>query len=250
MRQEDWVIETGDGHKIYGITDFADDSKKSEKCLCLVHGLTGGADEYILKTAANFFRDRGYDVIRFNLYYWEKSARRLSECTLQTHAADLNRVLEAKAAGYQKIFLSGHSYGGPTIMIAQPKQVTALSLWDPTFDFPRLFNDGDFFKEMNGLKLLNGGCETLVNDAFIEEATTRYGIEESLALSEALSAVPIQVIAAAGRDAIFAKDQYSWHSKGHPLNERQFVEGADHCFHRGNSLDELLGLAYHWFERS
>ncbi|MCB9963396.1 MAG: hypothetical protein H6857_00440 [Rhodospirillales bacterium] len=92
MRQEDWVIETGDGHKIYGITDFADDSKKSEKCLCLVHGLTGGADEYLLKTAA---------------------------CVCKVHS----------------------------------------------------------------------------------------------------------------------------------LNERQFVEGADHCFHRGNSLDKLLGLASHWFER-
>jgi len=248
MRQEEWRIKTNDHHNIYGVTDYALEDKSSQKCLILVHGLSGGANEYHIKSAANFFVAKGYDVIRFNLYYWDKGARQLSECTLQTHALDLNTVISNKANTYPKLFLSGHSYGGPTIMVAQPKIATALSLWDPSFDLPNVFSKNDFDRT-HDLNIWRTGVEKILGDDFVEEITSRYNQQECLELSESLSTVPIQVIAAGGEDAIYWKDKYSWHSAGHKLNERRIIKDADHCFFRKNTLQDVLDYSHAWFEK-
>ena len=125
MQEWRWHIPTADGHQIYGCTNSLE-SVSPDRAIILVHGLTGNMNEYHHKTAAHFFIKHKYDVIRFNLYSDMPKSRSLSACTLQTHAADLNTVLEQKAKTYRKIFLAGHSYGGPTIMIAQPRRAAVV----------------------------------------------------------------------------------------------------------------------------
>ncbi len=247
MRQEEWAIDTDDGYKIYGISDLASHQGHADKCLVLVHGLSGHANEYHIKTAANFFVSKGYDVIRFHLYSSENQGRNIKNCTLQTHAADLNAVLAHKANIYSKLYIAGHSYGGPTIMTAQPEKAAALSLWDPSFDFPKLFKDRSDFVYQDDFIIWSGAIDKILGKAFMHEALTRYDAKECLSLSKSLSGVPIQVLTA--EDCIYVDDKYSWHSAGHAMNERHIIKGADHCFYRGNTLNDVLELSYQWFEK-
>ncbi|MCB9988568.1 MAG: alpha/beta hydrolase [Rhodospirillales bacterium] len=244
IREEKWTIPTGDGHLIYGVTNYAYEDKPSDKCIVIVHGLTGHVNEYLHVRAAHYFPEKGYDVIRISLYPGEKG-RRLVECTLQTHAADLNTVLKEKTKGYKKIFPVGHSYGGTTVMFAQPQQAAAICLWDPSFDLGQVWDDAI---ERDGMIILPYGCDIIAGRDMYEEAF-RYGVDECLALSKSLD-VPIRVIHAGHEEeAVYFKADKSYHSAGHPLNERKIVDGADHCFNNGDTCDTLLDYTYEWFER-
>lgn len=248
MRQEDWTIKTKDSHKIYGFTDFA--SENADKCLVLVHGLTGHMNEYLQKSAANHFSDNGYDVFRFNLYHWAESARKINECTLETHAEDLNTVLKDKTKGYSRVYLAGHSYGGPTIMVAQPENVSAISLWDPSFDLPNIIGKDIGDREIEGGYIMDSGVPWLCGEGMLSEMKTRYDTKECLSLSEALSNIPLQVVTAASPDhAVYHKETYSWNDKGHPDNERIFIDDADHCFLRGNTMHDLFEHTHSWFQK-
>lgn len=245
-RYEEWQIKAPDGITIYGVTDYAFEDRPSDKALVLVHGLTGHINEYHMKGAANYFSAHGYDVIRFNLYPGG-DGRHLIDTNLQDYASDLNTVLKSKTNTYNKIFIAGHSYGGPTIMIAQPDTATALSLWDPTFDLSTRFAKGRFiFEQQGALNIWKRGVDVVLGDKLINEYRDRYDAEECLALSRNIAHVPIQVIAA---DEANGSDPQSWHSAGHADNHRHIIQNCDHCFWRGRTFDEVLDLSHQWFER-
>lgn len=244
-RYEEWQLKTPDGYIIHGETDFAVEGQRSDKVLVLVHGLTGHMAEYHIKGAANYFSSYGYDVIRFNLYDGD-GGRCLTDCTLQTHASDLNQVLAEKAQNYQKLFIAGHSYGGPTIMIAQPGQATALSLWDPAFNLPSVIGSDHLrVEKQDGYYIWRKAVEVVLGIPMIEERRDRYDTDECLELSKAISEVPIQVIAA---DQGYGGDVYSWHSAGHEKNHRHVIDNADHCFWRGDVFNQVLDKTHQWFE--
>jgi len=184
MDETRWTITARDGATIHGRRNAT--REKTDSCVVMVHGLTGNMQEYQHKAGAVFFAVQGFDVFRFDLYGEEDGARRLRDCTLPTHAADLQDVLAAKAAGYKKIFLIGHSYGGPTIMLAQPQQATAISLWDPSFDLPRLWSMMPAFQE-NGYCIEGRGLEVLMNPAMQTEIHL-YDRENCLALARTIDA--------------------------------------------------------------
>jgi predicted alpha/beta-fold hydrolase len=83
-------LKTGDGHVIHGTLNTG--TKTSKILVIFVHGLTGHQHEHNFHTAASQFPKKGVDVFRFSLYTDEKGGRRLSACTIQTHAEDLNIV--------------------------------------------------------------------------------------------------------------------------------------------------------------
>lgn len=246
MTSEDWVITSDQGYEIVGRTDYAGQSP-SPKCFVIVHGYCGSMFEHMHVLATSYFVQKGYDVVRFNL---QNADHKLRNCTLQTHAHYLNTVLEKKCAEYDKVFLSGHSYGGPTIMIAQPKQAAAICLWDPSFNLPELWNVMAPVEHDKFFVLNFGGNEVLAGKAMAEEGRTRYKTEECLALSESLN-IPVKVINASQDEEfeVFKIDGKSWHSAGHLDNCRIVIEGANHDFTNGNTVQILIDETYDWFER-
>lgn len=243
MTETRWSIPASDGAMIYGCLNQG--AEESDRVIVIVHGLTGDLTEYLHKTAALFFARHGYDVLRFNLYGEGEGARRLRDCTLQTHAGDLRAVLEQKAKTYRDVFLAGHSYGGPTVMLANPERIRAASLWDPSFDLPRLWSLLPATQE-NGYWIEGRGVEKLLNPAMMAEVPS-YDRERCLALASA-ARFPVQVIHA--EHCIYnAPDEISWHSAGHAENERHLVAGADHCFHDGDTVNMLLAHSLRWFDR-
>jgi hypothetical protein len=236
-----WTIDTPDGHKIYGVKNASQSAAKS--AIFIVHGLTGNMYEYAIKRAADHFSAR-HDVYRFNLYDGNAGGRLLIDCTIQTHADDLNTVLAEFGAEYDQVFLIGHSYGGPTIMLARPAKVTAVSLWDPTFDLTTIqsifsaqyLDKGDFY-------IVNWGTSYLIGKAMYEEAG-QMDAEVCSQLSRDFGH-PVQVIHAG--DGFFINTPLSYHSFGNKMNRRDVVAGTAHCFYESTSCDELLAKTGTWF---
>ncbi len=248
--EDNWQITTQDGFTLHGLLNHAvSDEKTPEACIIIIHGLAGNPHEYLHERAARFFVEEGYDVIRPYLYGGE-NGRALVDCTLQTHAQDVKTVLDNIKGKYKKLFLIGHSYGGPSIMIAQPENITAVSLWDPSFNLPALWEMSPP-QEVLGLNVVRfGGVDHLLGQELIEEGRSRYNEAECLELSKSFSA-PIQVIGADESDEahLYAQCELSWHSGYEGQKECIKIAGADHMFVRGRSCDELLDATLKWFKQ-
>jgi dienelactone hydrolase len=250
MNESSWSIRTDDGATIYGLSNNAETARADQhsarkRAVVIVHGLGGDVNEYLHKTAAHFFARHGYDVFRVSLYGEEDGARRLRDCTLQTQAADLRAVIQQKTAGYDDVFATGHSYGGPTVMLANAENLRAVSLWDPSFDLPRLWSLLPARQE-NGFWIEGRGVEILLGHAMMEEVAY-YDRAHCLAIAAAAH-FPVQVIHA--EHCVYnAPDEISWHSAGHAENERHLVMGADHCFVNADTAQDVLAHSLNWFKR-
>ena len=245
-RFEEWDITSSKGYKIEGRTDFAEENALN-KCFVIVHGYGGTMNEHLHEEAVRFFTSHGYDVVRFNL---QSQEHKLRDCTLQTHAHYLLSVLEQRCKKYRKIYLSGHSYGGPTIMIAQPQNIAAICLWDPSFNLPALWSQMEF-EDYDDFCVLNfGGNEVLAGLEMAKEGRTRYQTNECLELSRNIGC-PIKVLSASEGEEfeVHKIDEKSWHSSGHNENHRTVVPNSDHNFTKGNSLETMLNETYEWFQR-
>jgi pimeloyl-ACP methyl ester carboxylesterase len=239
-----WTIPTPDGHTIYGVKNSS--GLTTSKAIFIVHGLTGHMNEYAFKRAADYFEDT-YDVYRFNLYDGRDGGRNMVDCTIKTHAGDLNLALEHFAKSYKQVFLIGHSYGGPTVMTANPSNITAVSLWDPSFDLRHTqerFEDA--YTPCGDMYMVNWGTTYLIGKAMYEEAG-RLDESACIELSKKFLS-PIQVISAG--DGFFAKSPLSWNSYACKHSIREFVHGTAHCFYEGNSCNDLLKKTQDWFNTS
>lgn len=115
-------LRTKDGHIIYGTLNFT--SRKSDLLAIFVHGLTGHPNEHTFHGAAQQFPRKGVDVFRFALYTGEKEGRKMSDCTITTHAQDLDSVVSYYRKKYRKIAVIGHSLGSPTILMQMYLKLT------------------------------------------------------------------------------------------------------------------------------
>ena len=244
-----WQVSSPTGHRIEGETLTPQHQPVPSRAVVLVHGLTGSRHEHIHQFAAGFLIERGYTVLRFNL---QNQNFPLRHCTIQTHATDLSAVLAGQAVGYDQLFVVGHSYGGPTVMAAQPVQATAICLWDPSFDLPLLWENMIVEPLAGGIGLMNmGGVEIVIGDAMIAEGHgAEFNAAACLSLSRSLNR-PIKVISASSGDEfdVYQRHSQSWHSAGHSLNRRVLIEGSDHCFTSPDAAAALLTHTHDWFAR-
>ena len=95
-------IKTPDKKKIIGILR----GPINKPLIVLVHGFCGHKNEAMHFNAVRYFEKHGFSSFRFNLYSWRKESRKLHECTLKTHGADIDVVLKSlKAKGAKKIYI-------------------------------------------------------------------------------------------------------------------------------------------------
>lgn len=136
-----------DGVPVYYTLNKAK-SDNSNKLIIIGHGLTGNRFEYIHQIAAPLMNDAGYDVIRIAFYADPKDAQKLDDCTVQTHADDLNDLLAQVSKDYNKVYYAGHSYGGLTALLANP-DVHATAFWDSTYVPDFWDNEAKYIPELN-----------------------------------------------------------------------------------------------------
>lgn len=242
FKETSWTLKTPDGAVLHGVTNS---KGKADKAIFIAHGLTGHMYEYPLKRAADVFATQGYDVYRVNFYGGEKGERSLVDCTISIHAADLNAVLKKFGKPYKQRFLIGHSYGGTTVMLAKAKDITAASLWDPSFNLARVQESfSSNYKKLTGLYSVEWGTTFLIGKSMYDEAA-KLDEKACIALAKACPH-PVQVVHAG--EGFYVKDKISYHSFGHPKNRHDIVKGTTHCFYEGTSCDRLLKKTQTWFE--
>lgn len=132
-------IKTPDGKVISGILR----GPITRPLIVLVHGLAGNMNEAMHYNAVRYFKKHGFSSFRFNLYSWGKKNRKMHECTLKTHGKDIDVIIQyLRKNGASKIFIVGHSYGLPSILLSQEKDFDAVVSWDgsclPRSTFERL----------------------------------------------------------------------------------------------------------------
>ena len=244
--QTQWIIKAPDGADIHGVTDFAEGGKKSEKLFVMCHGLTGHVNEQHFHAAPDFFNPRGYDTLRFNFYTGVKGARVLDQCTIRTHVDDLYAVLDAFAGDYRNVFISGHSFGGLTLALANPEQATAVSLWDPSFDTSDIFTESRCpVRKAEGGYLLQWAVQSLIGDAMFDEVAG-YDREACADMAKNYKS-PMQVVLAG--DDVYAKRGENYHSFAPDPSELAVIDGATHCFEERGTRDALYEATFNWFER-
>ncbi len=240
--EEAFVIPTTDGKRIYGILNKS--TKPNGKVVVLSHGMTGDPIEFIHVTSRNVFTSYGYDVLRFGYYNEADDARKLIDCTVKTHATDLNAICDHMRTLYQKVYVAGHSYGGLTALYANPN-VDALAFWDSSY---RIY---DSFWKVLAKKLENTpyytigwGCDRVIGAEMIAFDRDE-SFEKLAALAAAIQTPSLVAMSEAEKDNPARKPLFGALKCTKKAVE---IKGANHVFTNGHTVYDLLEATLEWFD--
>lgn len=241
MTEEKWVLDTPDGFKIHGLINRSD-KKNNDKAVIHIHGLTGSPSGYTGVRMALTFPKHGYDVIRVGLYGTQEKARSLFDCTIKQHGVDIDLVSKYFSKKYKKLFATGHSYGGPSILTAKTSQFDAISLWDPTYLPGDCLKKEDFIK--SGKYYISiAGVPLVVSKEFLDEAENfNKDFARNLA---AKCKTPLQVIYA----EFWKRYEESFHTHAKGLTEEKYIPSSWHAFYEEGTTEPLLRYTRKWFDR-
>lgn len=229
-------------HKAYG--KFSGSVK--QPLFIVVHGLPCSITEGIYERACWWFSRHGYATYRFNLYSWQKDARQLIDCTLTTHASDLDAVMaHFIRKGFKKIYVAGHSFGGPTILLSKKQQFDAAVLWDPAYGISftkKKFGvpGGKYVKGLDGYFMRWG-----VNVILSRQMVSQVDRIDWNALPRSFGR-PLKLIAAGKGVLIPGCKKYFRQAYG--SKDLQVLDGATHYFDDTPGMqDRLFAATHRWF---
>lgn len=130
MAELPFLFDLPDAKKLYGILQAVEDAEAP--VVVFVHGLGGHMREKAIKFGAYAAVEAGYTALRVNLYDAEPDARKLVDCTVDTHVDDVTLVLEQIRSSGRKIAIVGHSLGGLIVQRLNRDLFDVAVLWDPT----------------------------------------------------------------------------------------------------------------------
>ena len=216
--------------------------------IIIVHGLLCNYREGLYMAAARWFARNGYAAFGFNLYGWKKGARQLIDCTLAMHTADLDAVVRYfRKKGVKKIFVVGHSFGGPTILSSAVQDFDAVTLWDPSYDISFTkkkygYPGGKFVKALNGY-FMAWGVNTVIGKAMAREIDTMTWD----ALTPKFK-VPLHIIAA--EKGVLVKGAKKYIAKANEPKKFEIVKGATHYFDDDEEMQErLFAITKSWLDK-
>lgn len=234
-------IPTGDGHVIYGTLNWL--GRKPKALIIFVHGLTSSELDHHIFNASRFFPKRGFATLRFNLYDWRNRARKLRHTSLAVHARDTNTVVDHFRKRFEKIFLVGHSWGGPTIICSDTSKVDGIVLWEPTPDIKKTMMR--YLKPVprTNYYLMDWGIEYLVGKATYNEL---------MHFPDCLGAIrkikkPIKFILAG--NGILVKGGRAYHRNANSPKALSVISGATHNFDEWGTEEHLFRETLSWVKR-
>lgn len=242
--EKELKIPLGKGKALYGRFN----GSLRQSLFITVHGLPGDVYEGLHERACYWFSKQGYASFRFNLYGWQKDARQLIDSTLKTHAADLDAVVRYfKKRGVKRIYVAGHSYGGPTILLSKEQKFDAAVLWDPSFDisFTREkygFPGGTYIKALNGY-FMKWGANVIIGKAMAKEADTLRWADLPKKFH-----VPVKMFAAA--KGVLVEGCKTYFENANEPKDMEVIKGATHYFDDQEKMQErVFELSKKWFQK-
>lgn len=245
-REQVLNVTAPDGKKIFVYCNRADDTP-SKKAIVIAHGLGGSPNGYMHLIARNYFNALGYDVYRMAFYWDEPEFRILHECTLAIHGQDLNTVIEYVRNGHEKLYVCGHSYGGLTLVFANP-HVDALSFWDPSYQpWDGFLSQSVKLSDDKKSYLLCWEYLITIGHGMIDEAKV-FTRDAAQKMTSKIS-VPSQVVIARKSGLKQNHETQMLFDDLTCVKEIFTVGGAGHTFVEGQVVFELLEKTHLWFER-
>jgi pimeloyl-ACP methyl ester carboxylesterase len=236
--EKTYKIKTKDKKVIYG-TLFS--KGKSDSLLVFVHGLTGHQNEHYFYNGARFFAGHGIHTFRFNLYDGEKNGRRLIDCSISTHAKDLATVLDLFSKKYEKIYVVGHSLGGPSVLLSDLSKVNAAILWDPSISLSSLARFIKYDKRTKS-RFLDWGVQYYISEDMVNEWK---GLDARML--EAIN-LPVKFIFA--EKGILEKKWKKTLEKIKSKKEVVKIKNATHCFDEEGTEESLFKETLSWIRKN
>lgn len=213
-----------------------------------VHGLAGDMDEHIFFNGARYFEKHGFSCFRFNLYRHDKDARKMGNCTIKTHSHDLDLVIKYfRKKGVKKVFIVGHSYGGPTILLSKNKDYDGIVLWDPSYNLRELFTKTEYIriKEFNDY-VVTWGYGIIVGRKMVEEARKITGRQSEQMIQNIHT--PIKIICAE-KKKIMLKGGKRYYAAANKPKSFIVIKNATHCFDEDGVEEKLFSQTLSWFKK-
>lgn len=241
-----FALKASDGKTIFGTRNTKDNESVSDTAVIFVHGLAAKPSSHNFHGAAHTYPAEGVDTIRFSLYDDKDEARKLHECTLDTHASDLHVVLNHFRDTYTTIALVGHSLGCPAILQSSSELADIIILWEPAHltkslgtDFPKVEFEGSIYT------VLPGGVGYLLNTEMLEQLK-RFNINDELQMIAALKKLLLIIAAKGSRLEQGAQIYFDT-----ALDPKQFIsiEGTNHSFDEEGKEEELLNHTLAWIKK-
>jgi hypothetical protein len=243
--QKELKIKASDNKDILCLVNQAE-HKKANKLVIMVHGMTGHPYEYIHVQAAHYFTKKGYDVARMRLYCGGyPTTRNLLDCTIHTHASDTNAVINHFKNHYNHIYAIGHSYGGITLIKANP-EISAVSFWDSTLDpYNSCWKDFAIYLPELDCYQVNWRANFLVSKQMVE-ADKAYTSKDVVRIAPNLL-TPIQcVLSTIDSESSNISSFIKALKKPKSLIQ---IQNTDHEFTKGDSIFEALEASENWFSQ-
>lgn len=202
-------------------------------------------DDDLYVRASTWFVKKGHASFRFNLYGPQKNARQLMECSLTTHADDLDTVVRFfRKKGVKKIFIVGHSFGGPVILASKKQDFDSVALWDPSYDlsFSRLgrgVRPPLYIKEIDGYAL-QCGTNFIISKHMLREVEQYPWRTVSKEFSP-----PLKVFIA-GAGILHKAKAYA--KKAHSERDFAIIKNASHDFDEPGTRTRLFEETCRWFK--
>ena len=244
QRETNFDVIAPDGKKIFVVCNRAGDTPSS-KAIVIGHGLGGAPTGYMHLMARNYFNALGYDVYRMAFYWDGHEYRKLHETTLAIQGQDLNSVIAQVRDAHDKLYVCGHSYGGLTLVFANP-QVNAMSFWDSSYQpWERMWSKSTTPAADGKTHLLHWQYYLTIGQAMMDEgkALTR----DAASLMTRQITTPSQVLVAG--EAWLKKDTQMLYDDLVCVKERHVIDGAGHMFVEGQVIYELFDKTHEWFKK-
>lgn len=223
-------IRTPDKKIIYGTLR----GSLKNPLVIFVHGLGGHKDEHIFFNGARFLEKNGFSAFRFDLYNYKADARKLQDCTLSLHAKDLDTVIRYfRNKGVKTVFVVGHSFGGPTILLSKRQDFNKVVLWDPSIRTNDLEKEFHYIKEFNSY-YADWGAAVIIGKEMVEEGKL---IKPPLLIRQIH--VPIKLIFA-GKGELKERDWKRYFDNANQPKAMAVISNASHNFNEDGTEEKLF----------
>ncbi len=231
--EKEIVLKTRDKKSIYGTIVGVN----SDTLIIFVHGFTGHRNEHLFFNGSKYFSQKGFDVLRFNLYGWMENSRTMLDTSISIHGKDIDFVVNHFRKEYKKIIVAGHSFGGTSLLFTNQNLIDGYIFLDATYVDKDSKEWKVKYNKSAGGHIFNEGLVFIVGKKFIDELRN---FPECGELIKNIKK-PILLITAGGAGNSKAGKKYFKLAN----NPKKLVniEGANHCFdhveHEAKVFEEI-----------
>jgi esterase/lipase len=239
MKETELKIQTNDGHIIYGT--FSGLENKSDSLIIFVHGFTGSSQEHIFYNTAQVFPKNGFDVVRFNLYWFEDNSRKLNNTTVTEHVLDFETVINYFKKDYKKIYAIGHSLGAQVVVRSGYNGFTSVVLWEPSQEVDEMCKSFTYIDKIDTY-IEHSNVDIIVGKNFVEDAKLLPKIKDVVSKINH----PVMVIGAENAGSEIAENLYfkNINSK----KKLHIIKNASHTFEELGTEKELFNETLKWLK--